>query len=154
MSDFAGTMVTQKMIETSERLRDVRVTTFIDDVQLFPSMGMKVRAGRLANAAEIAVWQEDGVWILRTTRHWLPRDLEVLKPLFDRMRTEGANFLLAFMVIGFVMSAAAMLYVVQSARDDSDTVWFIKAYIAVFNPVILLLAWRLLRRIASGKVVD
>ena len=37
--------------------------------------------------------QEDGVWILRTTRHWLPRDLEVLKPLFDRMRTEGANFL-------------------------------------------------------------
>lgn len=37
--------------------------------------------------------QEDGVWILRTTRHWLPRDLEVLKPVFDRMRTEGANFL-------------------------------------------------------------
>ncbi len=61
---------------------------------------------------------------------------------------------IAFMVIGFVMSAAAILYVVQSARDDSDTVWFIKAYIAVFNPVILLLAWRLLRRNASGKVVD
>src|ERR1035441_8814458 len=37
--------------------------------------------------------QEDGVWVLRTTRHWLPRDLEVLKPLFERMRTEGANFL-------------------------------------------------------------
>jgi len=37
--------------------------------------------------------QEDGVWILRTTRHWLPRDLEVLKPVFERMRTEGANFL-------------------------------------------------------------
>jgi predicted nucleic acid-binding Zn-ribbon protein len=37
--------------------------------------------------------QEDGIWILRTTRHWLPRDLEVLKPLFDRMRTEGVNFL-------------------------------------------------------------
>jgi predicted nucleic acid-binding Zn-ribbon protein len=37
--------------------------------------------------------QEDGVWILRTTRQWLPRDLEVLKPLFERMRTEGANFL-------------------------------------------------------------
>lgn len=37
--------------------------------------------------------QEDGVWILRTTRRWLPRDLEVLKPLFERMRTEGANFL-------------------------------------------------------------
>jgi hypothetical protein len=37
--------------------------------------------------------QEGGVWILRTTRAWLPRDLEVLKPIFDRMRTEGADFL-------------------------------------------------------------
>ena len=37
--------------------------------------------------------QEDGVWILRTTRHWLPRDLEVLKPVFERMRTEGPDFL-------------------------------------------------------------
>jgi len=37
--------------------------------------------------------QEDGVWILRTTRAWLPRDLEVLKPVFERMRTEGADFL-------------------------------------------------------------
>jgi predicted nuclease with TOPRIM domain len=37
--------------------------------------------------------QEDGVWILRTTRQWLPRDLEVLKPLFERMRIEGADFL-------------------------------------------------------------
>ena len=35
--------------------------------------------------------QEDGVWVLRTTRHWLPRDLEVLKPVFERMRTEGAE---------------------------------------------------------------
>src|SRR5271169_1615243 len=37
--------------------------------------------------------QVDGVWILRTTRAWLPRDLEVLKPVFQRMRTEGADFL-------------------------------------------------------------
>lgn len=37
--------------------------------------------------------QEDGVWILRTTRCWLPRDLEVLKPVFERMRTEGPHFL-------------------------------------------------------------
>ena len=37
--------------------------------------------------------QEDGVWVLRTTRRWLPRDLEVLKPVFERMRTEGPNFL-------------------------------------------------------------
>ena len=51
----------------------------------------------------------------------------------------------AFMVIGFLMSAAAMLYVVQSARDDSDTVWFIKAYIAVFSPILMLVGWRVLR---------
>lgn len=31
--------------------------------------------------------QDDGIWILRTTRQWLPRDLEVLKPIFERMRT-------------------------------------------------------------------
>ena len=36
---------------------------------------------------------KDGIWILRTTRQWLPRDLEVLKPLFERMRAEGADFL-------------------------------------------------------------
>ncbi len=36
---------------------------------------------------------KDGVWILRTTRRWLPRDLEVLKPLFNRIRAEGADFL-------------------------------------------------------------
>ncbi len=37
--------------------------------------------------------QEDGVWILRTTRCWLPRDLEVLKPVFECMRTEEPQFL-------------------------------------------------------------
>jgi hypothetical protein len=37
--------------------------------------------------------QEDGVWILRTTRAWLPRDLEVLKPVCEKMSTEGADFL-------------------------------------------------------------
>ena len=37
--------------------------------------------------------QVDDVWILRTTRHWLSRDLEVLKPLFERMRTGGPHFL-------------------------------------------------------------
>jgi len=37
--------------------------------------------------------QEDGVWLLRSTRAWLPRDLEVLRPLFERMRAEGPDFL-------------------------------------------------------------
>ena len=36
---------------------------------------------------------KDGVWILRTTRQWLPRDLDVLKPLFERIRFHGADFL-------------------------------------------------------------
>jgi predicted nuclease with TOPRIM domain len=37
--------------------------------------------------------QEDGVWVLRTTRQCLPRDLDVLRPLLERMRTEGPDFL-------------------------------------------------------------
>ena len=37
--------------------------------------------------------QEDGVWLLRTTRAWLPRDLDVLRPAFERMRAEGPDFL-------------------------------------------------------------
>jgi len=36
---------------------------------------------------------KDGIWILRTTRQWLARDLDVLKPLFERMRVEGSDFL-------------------------------------------------------------
>jgi hypothetical protein len=36
---------------------------------------------------------EDGIWILRTTRQWLRRDLDVLRPLLDRMRIEGSDFL-------------------------------------------------------------
>ena len=37
--------------------------------------------------------QEDGVWLLRSTRAWLPRDLEVLRPLFEHMRDQGPDFL-------------------------------------------------------------
>jgi hypothetical protein len=37
--------------------------------------------------------QEDGIWVLRTTRSWFHRDLDVLRPLLERMRTEGADFL-------------------------------------------------------------
>lgn len=36
---------------------------------------------------------KDGVWILRTTRAWLPRDLEVMRPVMERMRTDGPDFL-------------------------------------------------------------
>jgi hypothetical protein len=37
--------------------------------------------------------RDGGVWVLRTTRQWLPRDLDVLKPLFERMRIQGPDFL-------------------------------------------------------------
>jgi hypothetical protein len=37
--------------------------------------------------------RNDGVWVLRTCRQWLPRDLDVLKPLFERMRVQGSDFL-------------------------------------------------------------
>ncbi len=33
------------------------------------------------------------MWLLRSTRAWLPRDLEVLRPVFERMRAEGPDFL-------------------------------------------------------------
>src|SRR5437899_3919640 len=36
---------------------------------------------------------KDGIWILRTTRQWFPRDLDVLRPLFERMRIDGTDFL-------------------------------------------------------------
>ena len=37
--------------------------------------------------------QEDGIWLLRSTRTWLPRDLEVLRVVFERMRSERPDFL-------------------------------------------------------------
>jgi hypothetical protein len=37
--------------------------------------------------------RKHGVWLLRTTRQWLPRDLDVLKPVFERMRVQGFDLL-------------------------------------------------------------
>jgi hypothetical protein len=36
---------------------------------------------------------DGGVWVLRTTRQWVPFDLDILKPLLDGMRLHGADFL-------------------------------------------------------------
>jgi hypothetical protein len=36
---------------------------------------------------------KDDVWILRNTRQWLARDLDILRPVLERMRTEGSDFL-------------------------------------------------------------
>ena len=51
---------------------------------------------------------------------------------------------IAFMVIGFIMSAAAVLFVAVRCPSDSDTIWFVKAYLAVFSPMIILAGWRVL----------
>ncbi|MGB6734151.1 MAG: hypothetical protein WBE55_00120 [Candidatus Sulfotelmatobacter sp.] len=37
--------------------------------------------------------RKDGIWLLRTTRQWLARDLDLLKPIFDRMRVHGVDLL-------------------------------------------------------------
>jgi hypothetical protein len=37
--------------------------------------------------------RKDGVWLLRTTRQWIPRDLDVLRPVFERMRVQGFDLL-------------------------------------------------------------
>ena len=36
---------------------------------------------------------KDGIWVLRTTRQWIPRDIEILRPLVERMHVEGSGFL-------------------------------------------------------------
>jgi hypothetical protein len=33
------------------------------------------------------------VWLLRTTRPWIARDLDLLKPIFERMRVQGFDLL-------------------------------------------------------------
>ncbi|HWY53602.1 MAG TPA: hypothetical protein VNZ03_04020 [Terriglobales bacterium] len=35
----------------------------------------------------------DGIWLLRTTRQWIVRDLDLLRPIFERMRVEGFDLL-------------------------------------------------------------
>jgi hypothetical protein len=37
--------------------------------------------------------RKEGIWLLRTTRQWIVRDLDLLKPIFERMRVEGFDVL-------------------------------------------------------------
>jgi hypothetical protein len=37
--------------------------------------------------------RRDGVWLLRTTRQWIARDFDLLKPIFERMREQGFDLL-------------------------------------------------------------
>lgn len=50
--------------------------------------------GQLRQADRESRWNQDcGVWVLRTTRSWLQRDCDVLRPILERMRTDGVDFL-------------------------------------------------------------
>jgi hypothetical protein len=44
----------------------------------------------------------DGIWVLRTTRSWLPRDLDVLRPVLERVGRDGSDFLNNITVAGEV----------------------------------------------------
>jgi predicted nuclease with TOPRIM domain len=49
---------------------------------------------QLRQADREARWnRKDGVWLLRTTRLWIARDLDLLKPIFERMRVHGFDLL-------------------------------------------------------------
>lgn len=37
--------------------------------------------------------RKDGVWLLRTTRQWITRDFDLLKPIFERVREQGFDLL-------------------------------------------------------------
>jgi hypothetical protein len=37
--------------------------------------------------------RKESVWLLRTTRQWIARDLDLLKPIFERMRVQGFDLL-------------------------------------------------------------
>jgi len=59
------------------------------------------------------------------------------------------------MVFAFLMSGALAFYVgaprFNIASAESDSLWFIEMYLAVFSPIFLLLAWRLLKRAFAGR---
>jgi hypothetical protein len=67
--------------DSKERLMTVAILVARDESQL-RQIDKECRWGR-----------NDGVWVLRTCRQWLPRDLDVLKPLFEQMRLQGSDFL-------------------------------------------------------------
>lgn len=49
---------------------------------------------QLRNGDRESRWSsKDGVWLLRTTRQWIVRDLDLLKPIFERMRAQGFDVL-------------------------------------------------------------
>jgi hypothetical protein len=58
-------------------------------------------------------------------------------------------------VFAFLMSGALAFCVgapkFNIASAESDSLWFIEMYVAVFSPIFLLLGWRMLKRICAGR---
>jgi amino acid permease len=59
------------------------------------------------------------------------------------------------MVFAFLMSGAFAFYVgaprFNIASSESDSLWFVEMYLAVFSPIFLLLGWRLIKRAYAGR---
>jgi hypothetical protein len=59
------------------------------------------------------------------------------------------------LVFAFLISGASAFYVgaprFNIASAESDSLWFIEMYFAVFSPIFLLLVWLLLKRACAGR---
>lgn len=78
---IAETDISKLVRDAKERNTSVAVLVARDESQL-RQLDRECRWG-----------QKDAVWVLRTTRLWLPRDLDVLRPLLERMGRDGSDFL-------------------------------------------------------------
>jgi hypothetical protein len=72
----------QKLVRDAKE-RSIRVATLITREE-----------SQLRQVDREARWRRtDGIWLLRTTRQWIVRDLDLLKPIFERMRVQGFDLL-------------------------------------------------------------
>ncbi len=72
----------EKLVRDAKE-RSIRVATLITREE-----------SQLRQVDREARWRRtDGIWLLRTTRQWIVRDLDLLRPIFERMRVEGFDLL-------------------------------------------------------------
>src|ERR1700751_5957427 len=72
----------EKLVRDAKE-RSIRVATLITREE-----------SQLRQADREGRWRRtDGIWLLRTTRQWIVRDLDLLRPIFERMRVEGFDLL-------------------------------------------------------------
>jgi hypothetical protein len=72
----------EKLVRDAKE-RSIRVATLITREE-----------SQLRQVDREARWRRtDGIWLLRTTRQWIVRDLDLLRPIFERIRVEGFDLL-------------------------------------------------------------